>query len=139
MMSHDHERGVLVRWSAGMVLAGVLLMSACEGSNLFVGEVTEDAPRVTSLTGPASVNAGAVLTVQVAGTAPRGVRIIEVRFSGAAVDTVTVDFPTSNTSASTSAEVTVGQGTGSQVFVNAFVQDINGRNSAIVSIAVAVN
>lgn len=134
-------RRALARWSATGVIAGVLLIGACEGSNLFVGGVADDPPRVTSLMAPSSVDAGAVLTVQVAGSAPRGMRFIEVRFSGAAVDTVRDDFNGANpVTDNTSASVTVQGGTaGSQVNVTAFVQDTNGTNSQFETRVVTVN
>jgi hypothetical protein len=135
-----HGRRALARWSATGVIAGVLLIGACEGSNLFEGGVADDPPRVTSLTVPTSVDAGEVLNVQVSGSAPRGIRFIEVRFSGAATDTVRDDFNGSNPSTgNTTASVTVGQsGTGS-VMVTAFVQDTNGTNSQFETRTVTVN
>jgi hypothetical protein len=138
MKIRDHGRRVRARWSAAGILAGVLLIGACEGSNLFEGEVTEDPPRVTSLTVPTSVDAGALLTVQVTGTAPRGLSFIEVRFAGAAVDTVTESFSGLDTAETMSASTTV-DGIGTQVVVTAFVQDVNGSNSQLESRTVTVN
>jgi hypothetical protein len=135
----DHGRRVRARWSPAAILAGVLLIGACEGSNLFEGGVSEEPPRVTSLTAPTSVDAGALLTVQVTGTAGRGVGAIEVRFTGAAVDTVTESFSGLNTSETMSASATVSQGAGTQVTVTAFVDDINGTSSQFEIRTVTVN
>jgi hypothetical protein len=68
-------------------------------------------------------------------------RFIEVRFSGAAIDTVRDEFGGSNpVQDNTFASVTVGQGgAGSQVIVTAFVQDTNGTNSQFSTTTVAVN
>lgn len=139
MKIRDHGRRVRARWSPAGILAGVLLIGACEGSNLFEGGVAEDPPRVTSLAAPTSVDAGALLTVQVTGTAARGVGAIEVRFTGAAVDTVTESFSGLNTAETMSASATVSQGVGTQVTVTAFVEDINGTNSQFVTRTVTVN
>lgn len=139
MKIRDHGRRVHARWSAAAILVGVLLSGACEGSNLFEGGVAEDPPRVTSLTAPTSVDAGALLTVQVTGTAARGVGAIEVRFTGAAVDTVTEGFSGLNTAESMSASATVSGGVGSTVTVTAFVEDVNGTSSQFVTRTVTVN
>jgi hypothetical protein len=138
METRNHGRRARARWSAAGVIAVVLLVGACEGSNLFEGQVAEESPRVT-LEAPDSVTAGALLTVQVTGTAPRGVSLIEVRFTGAAVDTVPIPFSGTNTTESAPATVTVGQSTGSaQITVTAFVQDVNGSNSQFESETVGV-
>jgi hypothetical protein len=138
MEIRDHGRRVRARWSPAAILAGVLLVCACEGSNLFEGGVSEEPPRVF-LTVPTSVDAGEVLTVQVTGTAPRGVGVIEVRFTGAAVDTVTESFSGLNISETTSASATVNQGAGTQVTVTAVADDINGTSSQLVIRNVTVN
>jgi hypothetical protein len=139
MKIRDQGRRVPARWSLAAILAGVLLIGACEGSNLFEGAVSEDPPSVTSLTAPTSVDAGALLTVQVTGTAARGVGAIEVRFTGAAVDTVAESFSGLNTAETMSASVTVSGGVGTTVTVRAFVSDINGTNSQFENRTVAVN
>lgn len=132
-----HGRRARARWSAAGVLAVVMLVGACEGSNLFEGEVSEDPPRLTVLSVPQTVDAGGPLTVAVSGTAPRGVDFIEVRFAGAAVDTVTVPFDGLNTSVSGSASTSV-DGAGTQVVVTAFVVDVNGSTSQVESETVTV-
>lgn len=139
MKIRDHGQRVRARWSSAAVLAGVMLIGACEGSNLFEGGVAEDPPRVTSLTAPTSVDAGELLTVQVTGTAARGVGAIEVRFTGAAVDTVTEGFSGLNTTETMSADVTVSGGVGTTVTVTAFVEDVNGTTSQFVTRSVTVN
>ena len=139
MKIRDHGRRVRARWSPAGILAGLLLIGACEGSNLFEGGVAENPPRVTSITVPTSVDAGALLTVQVTGTAARGVGAIEVRFTGAAVDTVTEGFSGLNTAETMTASVTVSGGVGTTVNVRAFVTDVNGTNSQFENRDVTVN
>jgi hypothetical protein len=139
MKIRDHGRRVRARWSTAGILAGVLLIGACEGSNLFEGGVAEDPPQVSAMTVPTSVDAGALLTVQVTGTAARGVGTIEVRFTGAAVDTVTESFSGLNIVETMSASATVSGGVGTTVNVTAFVRDINGTNSQFENRTVAVN
>jgi predicted thioesterase len=116
----------------------VFLAGACDGANLFEGEVAEAAPEVTVFA-PSSVDAGDSFNVQVTGTSPRGVSFIEVRLAGAAQDTVREEFSGTSMSESMSVSVTPSSALGSQVTVTAYVQDVNGRNSPFQSRTVAVN
>ncbi|MBR9990217.1 MAG: hypothetical protein KFH98_10695 [Gemmatimonadetes bacterium] len=123
-------RGRLLRGAAG-VLAAALIVTGCEGSNLFEGEVAEEGPAISSLSVPGSAASGSTFNVQVTATAPRGVRFIEVRVSGAATDSIRDEFDGDRQVESTSLSVTASSAILSQVSIEAFVQDINGRNSPI--------
>ena len=114
---------------AAGVLAAVAVIAACEGSNLFVGEVAEEAPEISTLLVPASVETGETFTIQATGVASRGVKFIEVRVSGAATDSVRAQFDGTRSTETVTLPVTASAALGSQVVVDAFVQDLNGRNS----------
>lgn len=132
------RRSLLTARAAG-VLAAVVIIGACEGSNLFVGEVAEEAPEITTLLVPASVETGETFTIQATGVASRGVRFIEVRVSGAASDSVRAQFDGTRQTETVTLPVTASSALGSQVVVDAFVQDINGRNSGLRRATVTVN
>jgi hypothetical protein len=125
------RRGGRMLPRAAGVLAAVLLIGACEGSNLFEGSVTGESPEITTLAVPGSVSSGESFSVQVTGRAPRGVRFIEVRVSGAATDSIRDVFDGNNLTEFTSVDVIPTLAAGSQVLVEAYVQDSNGRNSPV--------
>lgn len=131
-------RGVLTARAAG-VLAAVVMLAGCEGANLFVGEVAEEAPEISTLAVPASVETGETFTIQATGVASRGVKFIEVRVSGAATDSIRAQFDGTRQTQTVTLPVTASSALGSQVVVDAFVQDINGRNSGIRRATVTVN
>jgi hypothetical protein len=136
-MSSDSGRRALP-WVA-RVLAAVLLIGGCEGSNLFEGEVAQESPEITSLSAPVSVNSAETFNVQVAARAQQGVRFIEVRVSGAATDSIRTEFAGTNQTESTSLNVTASSAFGSQVVIEAFVQDVNGLSSPTRRATVSVN
>jgi hypothetical protein len=136
--SGNRARGRALQPLAG-ALAAVLLIAACEGSNLFEGEVAEEAPEITALTAPSSVDSGEPFVVQVTGRASRNVRFIEMRVSGAATDSVREQFGGQNQTETLSRSITASSAIGSQVVIDAFVQDVNGRNSSNRRATVTVN
>lgn len=138
-MKQDRSFRTRLPSGAAGLLAVTLLAGGCEGSNLFVGEVGEEAPQITTLSVPASVDSGESFDVQVIGTAPRGVSFIEVRVSGAATDTVRRDFDGTGQTEAAFVPVIPSFALGSQVVVDAFVQDVNGRNSPTRRATVTVN
>jgi hypothetical protein len=138
MNSDRSSRTRLGRAAAGL-LSLTLLAAGCEGSNLFVGEVGEEPPQITTLTAPSSVDSGEEFDVQVVGTAPRGVRFIEVRVSGAATDSIRDEFTGTDETEFTFISITPSSAIGSQVVIDAFVQDVNGRSSSTRRVTVAVS
>lgn len=138
MMRSSGMRSRRIMRAAGLLVAAFMI-AGCEGSNLFEGEVAEEAPEITSLTVPSSVDTGETFTVQATATASRGVKFIEVRVSGAATDSIRQQFDGTAQTRSVSLPVTASSALGSTVTVSAYVQDMNGRNSAIRSASVTVN
>ena len=120
----------LVRAATGL-FALTLLTVGCEGSNLFEGEVAEEGPEVAALSVPGTVTSGETFDVLVTGTAPRGVRFIEVRVSGAATDSVRTEYDGLGQTEFALVPVTPAFALGSTVTVDVFVQDVNGRNSPV--------
>ena len=124
---------------AAGVLAAAFILAGCDGTNLFEGEVAEAAPEITALSVPASVETGATFTATATAKASRGIKFIEMRVSGAATDSIRTQFDGTTQTGTTSLLVTASSAFGSQVVINAFVQDINGRNSGVRSATVTVN
>jgi hypothetical protein len=130
MDGNIRARGRMLRYTA-MALAAVVVIAGCEGSNLFEGEVAEEGPSISSLIAPTSRASGEAFTVQVTAIAPRGVQFIEIRVSGAATDSIRDEFDGTREIESTSLSVIGSSAAGSQVSIEAFVRDMNGRNSPI--------
>ena len=137
MTVHWSFRTRLVRAAAGLFVL-TLLAGGCEGSNLFEGEVAEAGPQVTALSAPGTVASGETFDVLVTGTAPRGVQFIEVRVSGAATDTVRTTYDGTNQTEFAAVPVTPTFALGSTVTVDAFVRDVNGRDSPVRRATVSV-
>jgi hypothetical protein len=123
--------------SAVAVMAAAALLPACDGGNLFEGEVTEEGPTITTLSVPQSIATGEEFDVEVTATAPRGVQFIEVVVTGAATDSVRANFDGEQV-AFLSFPVTASSALGSQITVRAFVRDINGRPSSVRSETITV-
>ncbi|HEX6135790.1 MAG TPA: hypothetical protein VFZ24_17585 [Longimicrobiales bacterium] len=110
--------------------AVVLVCGACEGSNLFVGEVSEEPPRITQILAPSSVTVPAQFNVDITGTARSGVSTIEVIFSGAFVNADTVNFPGTAETETARATLDLQQTADSLLIIRAVVEDVTGRVSA---------
>ena len=130
MTANWNFRTRLMRAAAGL-FALTLLTGGCEGSNLFEGEVAEEAPKVAALSVPGTVASGETFDVLVTGTAPRGVAFIEVQVSGAATDTVRQEYDGTSQTEFALVPVTPAFALGSTVTVDVFVSDVNGRNSPV--------
>lgn len=129
-------RGLTAR--AAGVLAAALLVAGCEGSNLFEGEVAEEGPEITSLAAPTSVASGEPFTVTATATAPRGVRFVEIRVSGAATDSIRDVFTDVAQTRVVSLQVAGSSALGAQIFIDALVGDVNGRQSPVRRATVSV-
>jgi hypothetical protein len=128
MVSVSGTRGRLTARAAG-VLAAAVLIAGCEGSNLFEGEVAEEPPRV-ELTVPTTVESGATFSVTVTATAPRGVRLIDVTVVGDPTGSrVFDDYPGTTQQEIETFSLTASSSSATMT-IEAFVQDVNSRNSA---------
>jgi len=115
-----------VRAGLAAATAALALIAACEGSNLFTGEVSNQGPSI-QLQAPTSVQSGSQFTVVAAANAPDGIDFIEIRASGAATDSLRQEF--TGTTAVLSLPLIASVGLGATVQVVAFVQDEAGRRS----------
>ncbi|HEX6308069.1 MAG TPA: hypothetical protein VFZ69_07770 [Longimicrobiales bacterium] len=116
--------------TAAALCCTVLVCGACEGSNLFSGQVAEEPPRVSQILAPSSVTVPAQFNVDVTGTARSGVAAIEVTFSGAFVDTDRVPFPGTAETETARASIDLQQTADSLLIIRAVVEDATGRVSA---------
>jgi hypothetical protein len=136
-MISQERLGRLVRAAAGAG-AIALFAGACEGSNLFEGEVADEPPRITGLVAPAFVDVGSTLTVDVTAVAQRGVSFVEIRYTGAATDTDRIGFDGTDAAVLASSVLTLLQAADSLLFIEAVVEDVGGRISAAVRDTVRV-
>ena len=116
--------------AAAALLAAGLLAGGCEGSNLFEGNVSDEPPRVTALTVPATVAVGDQLTVGVTATARRGVKLIEIHYTGALNDTDLIGFNGTSEIVSTSSTLDILTPADSLLYIEAIAEDVGGRRSA---------
>lgn len=120
--------GRLTARAAG-VLAAALLIGGCDGSNLFEGEVAEEAPSV-ELTVPSTVESGETFSVTVTATAPRGVQLISVTVVGDPTGSRVFDDYDGTTQQEIETFTLTASGTSATITIEAFVRDVNARNSA---------
>src|SRR5690606_19885753 len=91
------------------MLAAATLLAACDGSNLFEGNVAEDPPRITAISAPAEVTTPDTFDIDIFASAPRGVALVEVEFSGAFVLADEFDFKGTKTVEIVNHNVTLDQ------------------------------
>ncbi|HEX2165884.1 MAG TPA: hypothetical protein VHG09_01480 [Longimicrobiales bacterium] len=114
---------------AAAAFAAAVLVAGCEGGNLFEGEVAEEGPRI-ELTVPTSVEEGETFTVTVRATAPRGVQFIDVTVVGDPTGGQRFDDYDGISQVEIETVSLTASSTSSTMTIEAFVQDVNGRNSA---------
>ena len=128
MGSNRNPRSRILRAAAGL-FAVTLLAGACEGSNLFEGEVSDEAPSITSLTAPSSVASGGTVNVGVTAVARRGVTLVEIRYTGATEDTDRIGYDGLDEVVDITSSIAVVAPADSLLFIEVFAEDVAGRRS----------
>ena len=117
------------RWAMAAALSGMVLVAACEGSNLFDTQAAQNTEPRVQVFAPASVFAGDTVTVNLSATAPLNIQRIEVSMRGAVTkDTLIL------TAAVPSMNAVLKVGTPAvlptdMVLISAQVADLSGRLS----------
>lgn len=124
--------------TAAIALAAVL--AACEGSNLFEGQVVVDAPEILSVTAPNSVDVPADFDITATAIAPGGMDRVVFVYSALPIDPDTVEFngETNQVNATVNVQVPV-LAADTFLIVSVTARDIGGRVSPAFLDTVFVN
>ncbi len=128
----------IARRLSAVLFAGLVLVGACEGDNLFSGDVTELKPRIVNLSLPPAAFAGSSVNVRVDAQAGRGVAQIVVALRGALSKDTTVTINPSQQRVSKVVSFAVPLALSDTVLlVGASVIDEAGDQSSLVEGAIA--
>lgn len=126
------------RWGAGTLIGGIVLLVACDGSNLFDSEQNPFLTPQINLSAPSSAFAGDTMVVSVSAASAVNISSIQVSVRGAAQKDTTITVAPAR---SVSASVRIGLPTiltDTLIFVAAQATDQNGNVSKVRADTVSV-
>lgn len=123
------------------VLALVLGIGACEGSNLFEGEdpVSATPPEILQVTAPFSVTVPTTVQVEIRAIAERGLDEVLVQYSGALTDDQPFGFDGQTSVVTINSTLDIDTALDSLLILRVTATDVGGRSSDAVLDTIRVN